>query len=620
MDENNRNFVLALVLSVMVLFGWQFFLVRPNVEQQQRQEEALRQAQKGAGQPQLPQTGAGQSNIPLPGTQPLATPTTPSQLSPLATLSPTREAALALSPRIAIDTPSLQGSMALKGARIDDLVLKHFKQTVKPDSPKVVLLSPSGSPEPYYAESGWTVAPNETAKVPNGETVWKAETQNTLSPGQPVKLVYDNGEGLTFRRTIAVDGDYMFTIAQEVENKSGKPVTLYPYSLISRHYRPETAGFYILHEGLIGVMGDNGLKEIGYKDIAEKKTETFKATSGWLGITDKYWATALIPNQSAPYEAFFQQFPASGPNARETFQTLFLLSPVTVAPGAKQADTSMLFAGAKQVDVIDAYKAKYDIKLFEKMIDWGWFPFLTKPLFHALAFFFHFFGNFGVSILLVTVLVKGAFFPLANKSYSSMSKMKKLQPEMKRIQERYADDRMKQQQAMMELYKKEKVNPMAGCLPIVIQIPVFFALYKVIFVSIEMRHAPFFGWIQDLSAADPTSIFNLFGLIPWTPPQVLMIGVWPIIMGMTMWVQMKLNPSAPDPIQQRIFTWMPVFFTYLLCSFPAGLVIYWTWNNLLSVLQQWVIMRRQGVEVNLLENMGLAKLMSKVASKVRPAE
>jgi YidC/Oxa1 family membrane protein insertase len=405
-----------------------------------------------------------------------------------------------------------------------------------------------------------------------------------------------------------------------VENKTGKAVTLYPYSLISRHYRPEVSGFFILHEGLIGVMGEDGLKEISYSDIAEKKKETFKATSGWLGITDKYWATALIPNQRAPYEAYFQQFPASGPNTRETFQTLFLLSPVTIQPGTKQAETSMLFAGAKQVGVIDGYEAKYGIKMFDKMIDWGWFPFITKPLFQALDFFFRLFGNFGVSILIVTVLVKLVFFPLANKSYASMSKMKKLQPEMKRIQERYADDRMKQQQAMMELYKKEKVNPMAGCLPILIQIPVFFALYKVIFVSIEMRHAPFFGWIQDLAAPDPTTLFNLFGLLPWSPPTFLMIGIWPILMGITMWVQMKLNPSAPDPVQQQIFTWMPVFFTYLLAAFPAGLVIYWTWNNLLSILQQWVIMRRQGVEVNLLENMGLSKLMDKMASKGRPAE
>jgi YidC/Oxa1 family membrane protein insertase len=610
MDENNRNFLLALVLSVLVLFGWQaFFAPKPVVPPPQtaEQERQIAPAQPGAPQPGALQPGAPSAGVP--------------GAPALAPIPQTREAALALSPRIAIDTPSLRGSIALKGARIDDLVLKQFTVTVKPNSDNVTLLSPSGGPEPYYAEHGWTAAVSEGVKVPSPDTEWTAETQHPLTVENPVKLAWNNGDGLTFRRTIALDQDYMFTVTQEVENKSAKPVTLYPYALISRHGRPTTAGLYILHEGLIGVMGEDGLQEIGYGKAADAAYDTvsranvtsFKGTSGWLGITDKYWATALIPAQNAPYTANFKVYNAKQPT--EQFQTDFLLNPVSIAPGAKQSVSSLFFAGAKQVNVIDGYKDRYNIALFDRMIDWGWFYFITKPLFHALEFFYHLIGNFGIAILIVTILVKLAFFPLANKSYESMSKMKKLQPEMKRLQERFKDDKMKQQQGLMELYKKEKVNPMAGCLPILIQIPVFFALYKVLYVSIEMRHAPFFGWIQDLSAPDPTTIFNLFGLIPWSPPHLLMVGVWPLIMGITMFVQMKLNPTPPDPVQQQIFTWMPVLFTFMLASFPAGLVIYWTWNNTLSIIQQYVIMRRQGVEVNLLENIGFPRKSAGTAGK-----
>jgi YidC/Oxa1 family membrane protein insertase len=597
MDENNRNFLLALALSIMVLFTWQalFAPPEPNPAQQQAAQQGQQAPANQAAPGGAPQPTAGQPSSPQgAGT---AVPAAPAGV--------TREAALAGAPRIPIDTPSLRGSINLKGARIDDLVLKQFRVSVKPASENVVLLSPSGGADPYYAEHGWTLSANETAKIPTAETVWTAETKGPLTPINPVTLTYDNGEGLTFRRTIAVDQDYMFTITQEVENKSARQITLYPYALISRHGKPTTAGLFILHEGLIGVLGDEGLQELTYSAVAEAEGPTsFKATSGWLGITDKYWATALIPDQKTPYDASFRAWKV---NNRELYQTDFLLGPVTVAPGAKQSVSSLLFAGAKQVGLIDAYNEQYNIKLFDRMIDWGWFWFFTKPLFYALDFFYKLVGNFGVSILIVTVLVKLAFFPLANKSYESMSKMKKLQPDMKRIQERYKDDRMKQQQELMALYKKEKVNPMSGCLPILVQIPVFFALYKVLYVTIESRHAPFFGWVQDLSAPDPTTIFNLFGLIPWSPPEFLMIGIWPLLMGVTMFVQMKLNPAPTDPIQQKIFTWMPVLFTFLLAPFSAGLVIYWTWNNALSILQQWVIMRRQGVEVNLLENMGITR-------------
>ena len=590
MEENNRNFLLAMALSILVLFAWQAIFVRPEAERVK--QEAIQQAQNKpaeAGAP--PQPGTVQAPAGLPSTPALG-------------VTQSRDVVLTASPRLGIDTPSLKGSIALKGGRLDDLVLKEFKVSVKPDSPSVILFSPSGSPEPYYAEHGWAVSSDASVKVPSADTLWAADAGAVLTPAKPVTLSWDNGEGLTFRRTFAVDNDYMFTVTQEVENKSAKPVTLSPYALISRHGHPEVAGLYILHEGLLGVMGSDGLQEIKYKDALDKKAVTFKDTSGWLGFTDKYWAAALIPDQSQPYEAHFT---ANAVNAHEYFQTDYMLSPVTITPGAKQSSSSMVFAGAKQVGLIDAYETKYHIKLFERMIDWGWFYFITKPLFYALDFFYRLVGNFGLAILIVTVLVKAAFFPLANKSYESMSKMKKLQPEMKRLQERFKDDKMKQQQELMALYKKEKVNPMAGCLPIVIQIPVFFALYKVLYVTIEMRHAPFFGWIHDLSSPDPTSLFNLFGLIPWDPPHVLMIGVWPLIMGVTMFLQMKLNPAPPDPIQQQIFTWMPLLFTYMLASFPAGLVIYWSWNNTLSMTQQYIIMRRQGVEVNLWENMGFSR-------------
>jgi YidC/Oxa1 family membrane protein insertase len=595
MEENNRNFLLAMALSILVLFAWQAFFVKPEAERVQ--QEAVQQAQN---KPAQQQPGAA-PGAPTPSTvqAPAGAPTAPTLGA-----AQGRDVVIASSQRIPVDTPSLSGSIALKGARLDDLVLKEFKVSVKPDSQNVILFSPSGSPEPYYAEHGWAAAPDAGVKVPTADTVWMAEPGASLTPAKPLTLTWDNGEGVIFRRIIAVDSEYMFTVTQEVENKTGKPISLHPYALISRHGHPHVEGLYILHEGLLGVMGEQGLQEITYKSALEKKNVTFKDKAGWLGFTDKYWAAALVPNQSAAYEAHFT---ANTVNNRDYFQTDYLLNPVTIAPGEKQAVSSMVFAGAKQVNVIDAYEAKYNIKLFERMIDWGWFYWFTKPLFHMLDFFYRQVGNFGIAILIVTVLVKLAFFPLANKSYESMSKMKKLQPEMQRLQARYKDDRVKQQQELMALYKKEKINPMAGCLPILIQIPVFFALYKVLYVTIEMRHAPFFGWIQDLSAPDPTTIFNLFGLIPWDPPHFLMLGIWPIIMGITMFLQMKLNPAPPDPVQAQIFTWMPVMFTFLLASFPAGLVIYWSWNNTLSMLQQYVIMRRQGVDVNLLENIGFSR-------------
>jgi YidC/Oxa1 family membrane protein insertase len=397
----------------------------------------------------------------------------------------------------------------------------------------------------------------------------------------------------------------MFSIKDEISNNGSTPVALYPYALISRHGTPQTLGYYILHEGLIGVLGDSGLQEYTYKNIAEKKAVTFDVTNGWLGITDKYWAAVLVPDTTERLKA---RFSTGTIGNLPTYQTDYLLDVQTVAPGATASINGRLFAGAKEVAVVNEYDRRLKLNRFDLLIDWGWFYFITKPLFIAIDYLYRLVGNFGLAILIITVLIKIAFFPLANKSYASMAKMKAVQPQMMAIRERFADDKAKQQQELMELYRKEKINPLAGCLPIAIQIPVFFSLYKVLFITIEMRHAPFFGWIHDLSAQDPTNIFNLFGLIPIDPtilPLVgpfLHLGAWPLIMGITMWVQMKLNPAPPDPTQAMIFNWMPLIFTFMLASFPAGLVIYWAWNNLLSVLQQSVIMRKHGAKIELFDN------------------
>jgi YidC/Oxa1 family membrane protein insertase len=413
---------------------------------------------------------------------------------------------------------------------------------------------------------------------------------------------------LKFSRAIAVDENFMFTVSDTVENTSGGEVTLYPYARILRVGTPVIQGFYILHEGPIGYVGDAGLQELAYADMIKdgggKTIE--KASNGWFGFTDKYWAAVLLPTQGEVFSANFRGTKKAGA-VLESFQTDYTLSPQVVAAGQKKTVEGRLFAGAKDVKLIQTYTEDLKIKKFDLMIDWGWFYFITKPMYWMIHWLSGVLGNFGLAILAVTVIVKGAFFPLANKSYESMAKMKKLQPEMEKLRERHKDDKMAMQKELMGLYQKEKINPMAGCLPVLLQVPVFFALYKVLFVTIDMRHAPFYGWIKDLSAPDPTSLFNLFGLLPYAVPEFLQIGVWPLIMGVTMWVQMQLNPKQPDPTQQMIFNWMPVMFTFLLGSFPAGLVIYWAWNNLLSIGQQSLIMKRQGVDIPLLENIGISK-------------
>jgi YidC/Oxa1 family membrane protein insertase len=606
MRDDNKNLLLALILSGLVLFAWQFFVAAPQVEQQRRVQQAQQAAPGGTqpntvpGQPPSP-SQAGGLNPPVPGTVPPAA----------VPAVETREAALGRSPRVRIDTPSLFGSIALKGGRIDDVALKNYRETVDPRSPHIVLFSPAGSPNPYFAEFGWVGG----GAAPTPETVWTADG-DTLTPERPVTLTYDNGQGLVFRRTISVDARKMFIVKDTVENRTAAPVPLSAYGLVSRQGKPTTMGFYVLHEGLIGVLGDQGLQEYTYDHVEKEnplngstRGKSWKGvTGGFVGITDKYWAAAVVPDQARPYEGIYTA--ATGPTP--TYQAIAVDEAQTLPAGGTVEATKRLFAGAKEVAAVDAYQDDLGIKNFDRLIDWGWFYFITKPLFKVLDFFYRLFGNFGVSILIVTVLLKLLFFPLANKSYASMAKMKAVQPEMLAIRDRYADDRVKQQQALMELYKKEKINPVAGCWPVLIQIPVFFALYKVLFVTIEMRHAPFFGWIRDLAAPDPTSIFNLFGLLPYDPGAVpiigsfLVLGVWPIVMGITMWLQMKMNPAPTDPIQAQVFGWMPIIFTFMLASFPAGLVIYWAWNNLLSILQQYFIMRKNGVKVELWDNLKAA--------------
>ena len=606
----HKNTILAIVLSLIVVVGWQYFIGYPQMEKQ-RHDALLKQQEQAQVQPGTTQPANAATPAPLAGA-----PAIPGASGTSAQgLRNSRESLIAASPHVALSTPRLNGSIDLKGARIDNISLEQYRETIDPKSPPIVLFSPSGAPEAYYAEFGWVPAAGTTEKMPGPDTLWTQQGGGTLNVDHPITLTYDNGTGLLFRRTIAVDDHYLFTIRDDVQNKSAAAVTLFPYALISRHGTPKTLGYYILHEGLIGVMGSDGEQEETYKKIADKKEVHWDVTNAWLGFTDKYWASALLPNTDAKVHA---RFSASEVGGQPTYQTDYLLDPISIAPGTTGGTDARLFAGAKEVSVVGVnfplagaggYNQALHLNHFDLLIDWGWFYFLTKPMFLALDYFFNLVGNFGIAILIVTVLVKLLFFPLANKSYASMAKMKAVQPELTMIRERYADDKVKQQQAMMELYKKEKINPVAGCLPIAIQIPVFFSLYKVLFITIEMRHAPFYGWIHDLSAKDPTNIFTLFGLIPFDPTVLPMIGsfmhlgIWPLIMGVTMWVQMKLNPAPPDPTQQMIFNYMPIIFTFMLGSFPVGLVIYWAWNNTLSVMQQSAIMHRHGAKIELWGNL-----------------
>jgi YidC/Oxa1 family membrane protein insertase len=607
MNETNRNMIIAIVLSVVVIFGWQFFVAGPQMER------AARQQQIAAEQAAAANPGIATTTTTTTSSEAAATPTTVPAASGPATFAD-RASAIAATSRIAIDTPALTGSVNLVGGRLDDLQLKKYTETLAEDSPIITLLTPSGAPNAYYVEQGWAAA-NGTTKVPDASTVWTAAADAKLTPTTPLELTWDNGAGVVFHRTIAVDANYLFTVTQSIENKSGSDVALFPYSRIVREGTPHVSNFFVQHEGPLGVLGSNNLVSKKYTDMQNDKQVRLDNTTGWLGFGDKYWATAVIAD---PGEQINAQFTYLKTGTRDDYQASFVESNAVVVPnGATAEDKSYVFAGAKEEAVIASYESSLKIDRLELLIDWGWFHFLTKPMFYLLRWLYGILGNFGLAMLAVTVIVKLLFFPLANRSFASMAAMRRVQPEMKALQERFKDDRAGQQQAMMELYKREKINPLSGCWPVLVQIPVFFSLYTVIFISLEMRHAPFFGWIQDLAAQDPTNVFTLFDLIPWNPTALplvgglLHLGVWPLIMGVTMWVQMRLNPPPPDPTQAIIFNWMPVVFTFMLGTFPAGLVIYWSWNNFLSICQQYFIMKRHGADVdlfgNILTSLGLRK-------------
>jgi len=618
-QPDQKNLILAIALSVGVLFLWQWLYAGPKLKEEQERRARIAQEQgQTAGQPAQPGTPSRPSAATPGSPGGLPQPTLGGQPKSQPAQAATREDALAASQRLPIETQSLKGSIALRGGRIDDLVLATYFETVNRGSPNVVLLSPSGAPDAYFTESGYIAPQGSGIAAPGPETIWTAATQGPLTSTEPAVLTFDNGQGLKFRRTISVDKDYMFTIRDEVENAGSAPVTLFPYGRVLRQGQPPGANTYVVHEGAVGFLGSEGLYpncglfscDGKYSDLIKDgagKTAA-KQTSGWFGLTDKYWATVLIPDQKSTYTASLKGWKDAG---KEYFQTDYLLEGVTLANGASSTIESRIFAGAKKVDLIERYKDSLQIPKFDLLVDWGHLYFITKPLFHLLEWIHKFVPNFGIAIMILTVLVRGAFFPLAQKSYESMAKMKKLQPAMVELRERYKDDKARQQQELMALYQKEKINPMAGCVPVLLQVPVFFALYKVLSITLDMRQAPFFGWIRDLSATDPTNLFTLFGLIHWAPPEYLHLGVWPMVMGVTMWVQMQMNPQQPDPTQQMVFNWMPVMFTFMMGSFAAGLVIYWTWSNILSIAQQYAIMKRQGVKVPLVENLGLDKLVAR---------
>ncbi|MAJ14491.1 MAG: membrane protein insertase YidC [SAR116 cluster bacterium] len=492
--------------------------------------------------------------------------------------------------RINIINDEIEGSISLLGARLDDLTLKNYRKTIDPESDKIKFLRKIDEINPYFIQFGWSSPNNQ--KVPNGNTIWNS-SNTILDPKSPIVLTWNNGEGLEFLQEISIDKNFMIKVVQKVKNDTSNPVNLYPYGLIRRAGEPETTDFFVLHEGPLGVF-DGSLKEHSYSDLKEsgQKGMSFNTNEkgGWIGITDKYWMAALIPDQKTNSNFTFRYV-----NNSVSYQTDYLGSLSKIPANSEVKIESRVFSGAKRLDLLDKYEEDLKIKNFDLAIDFGWFYFLTKPFFYALSWANNILGNFGLAILAITVIVKIVFFPLANKSYKSMARMRVLTPQLQKLRERFGNDRQKMNMEMMALYKREKVNPAAGCLPILVQIPVFFALYKVLFVSIEMRQAPFFGWIKDLSALDPTSIFNIFGLLPYSTdflPDFLNLGIWPLLMGTTMVLQQRLNPKPPDPVQAQIFAWMPVVFTFLLATFPAGLVIYWTWNNLLSITQQWIITRK----------------------------
>ena len=584
--DNTRNTVIFVVCMVVILIGYQVFVLGPQAEK--------RRAELAAQAP-----AAGQKVDGDIATGPSATPTGTVFIKD-------RTQALGSAARVPIKNAMVEGSLSLQGGRIDDLYLSTYRETLDKDSPAVELFRPMGMEHAYFAQFGWRGA-NIPGGVPGPNTDWSLTQGQTLTPTTPVTLTWDNGQGLRFTRLISIDDQYVFTVQDTVQNLGTQAITLAAYGRVERQGVPDTLGKnHILHEGGIGAFGDGGKyvsEQLKYTDWAKKPREDFASTGGWLGITDKYWMAALIPDQAEKIQAEFRVTDA----AQDVHSAQFLGETRTVQPGGQIVETQRLFAGAKRNEILSAYEKSLNLPRFIYAIDWGFLFFLTRPIFLLVEFFYGLVGNFGVAILLLTLTIKLVMFPLANKSYESLSKMRKLQPHMEKIKEQHKDDPQAQQKATMELYQKEKINPLAGCLPILVQIPVFYALYKVLYVTIEMRHAPFFGWIRDLSAPDPTNIWQLFGLIPWNPSAVPLVGnligshaggftlalsVLAIVYGFTMWLQTAMNPPAPDPMQRKIFAWMPVVFTFIMAGFPAGLLVYWAWNNILSIAQQYFIMHR----------------------------
>lgn len=570
----SRNFILFAVLSLGILIGYQSLYLGPKEAERQQYEQQQREALGETIQPPA-STDAGPA--------------------PTTTQEPTAAPVYEDAGRVEINTPELSGSISLRGARLDDLLLNNHRISLDEGSGNVRLLRPLNEADSYFVRFGWTAKDKDRDFVPGPATVWAA-TGGELTPASPVTLSWTNAEAVTFEITLSVDEQFMFSIEQTVRNASGEAIEIAPYGIINREGEPDTDGLYILHEGAIGVFNGE-LQEMTYSDLEDDGNFESSTTGGWMGITDKFWMTALIPDQNKTLPVTRMARRVSGPDV--SYRIEYTENWQAIAAGGTTIAESKLYAGAKIVGAIDEYAERYQIQLFDRAIDWGWFWFLTKPIFAIVHYLFELTGNFGVAILLMTVILKIGLFWFANKSYVSMAHMRRAQPKIKALQERHGDDRAKMQQEMMELYKKEKINPMAGCLPMIPQMFIFFALYKVLYVTIEMRHQPFIGWIKDLSVADPLTPVNLFGLLPFTPPGFIAIGILPILMGVSMWAMQKMNPqTSMDPTQQKIMNMLPIIFTFVMAQFSAGLVLYWTWNNILSIGQQWVIMRREDARMD----------------------
>ena len=557
--ENQKNLFLAIIISMAIIFGFQLLVPQPErtpITEEQTNSESLVEL-----------------SIQKSSTTVLAE----------------RNEVINETGRVNFDNSKIKGSINLNGGLIDDLILEEFRETLDPTSDLIEFLNPLGSDNAYYLDTGW-VSSDSTIELPDSTSIWSAD-KNSIGINDPVKLTWTSDQNITFEKIISLDEDYLFSVDQRVINNSGLSFDLYPYGLSKRQGIPEMQNFFILHEGPLSIT-DSVLKEYDYDDLKDDKKIKHPSIGGWIGMTDKYWQTAIIPNQNEPVQ---QTYSYSFVDNVDNFQTDIVGQKIAVSNNASISHNFMIFAGPKIVKVIDKYMEEYGVQEFDRSVDFGWFYFLTKPIFHTLEFIFGYVGNFGWSIIIFTILMRICFFPLAQQSFKSMAKMKKLAPEMQRLKEQYGDDRAGMQKEMMALYKKEKANPIAGCLPILLQIPVFFALYKVLFVTIEMRHAPFIGWIHDLSAPDPAGILVLFGFVDWNVPgilQILNVGIWPILMGISMYIQFKLNPAPVDKMQAKIFGLLPIVFTFILGGFAAGLVIYWTTNNVLSMAQQYIIQRK----------------------------